>query len=82
MSTIDNHRQLLQLVHEYVKLNLSLELKPTLDKTIEVRKVLSDIRRCASTRREEVMEVQRERRAYLDTLKGNSDLTEAQDQDD
>jgi hypothetical protein len=82
MSTNDNHRQLLQLVHEYVKLNLSLELKPTLDKTIEVRKVLSDIRRCASTRREEVMEVQRERRAYLDTLKGNSDLTEAQDQDD
>jgi len=82
MSTNDNHRQLLQLVHEYVKLNLSLELKPTLDKTIEVRKVLSDIRRCASTRREEVMDVQRERRAYLDTLKGNSDLTEAQDQDD
>ena len=82
MSTNDNHRQLLQLVHEYVKLNLSLELKPTLDKTIEVRKVLSDIRRCASTRREEVMNVQRERRAYLDTLKGNSDLTEAQDQDD
>lgn len=82
MSTNDNHRQLLQLVHEYVKLNLSLELKPTLEKTIEVRKVLSDIRRCASTRRDEVMDVQRERRAYLDTLKGNSDLTEAKGKDD
>ncbi len=82
MNENDTHRRLLELAHEYVKANLELELKPTLDRTIIVRRILSDLRRAATLRREEIMNVQRQRREYLDELKGKSNLTEAEDQDD
>jgi hypothetical protein len=78
----DNHGQLLQLVYDYVKANLLLEERPSLAKTIEVRRILSDIRKIAMTRREEVMAVQKQRRAFLDERKGKSNSTEAEDQDD
>jgi hypothetical protein len=78
----DNHGQLLQLVYDYVKANLLLEERPSLNKTIEVRRILSDIRKIAMTRREEVMAVQKQRRAFLDERKGKSNSTEAEDQDD
>lgn len=78
----DTHGRLLQLVYDYVKANLLLEERPSLNKTIEVRKILSDIRKIAMTRRDEVMAVQKQRRAFLDERKGKSDSTEAPDQDD
>lgn len=76
----DQHGQLLQLVYEYIKANLSLEERPSLNKTIEVRKILSDIRKCASIRRDEIMAVQKQRRAFLDERKGKSNSEEADDQ--
>ena len=78
----DNHGQLLQLVYDYVKANLLLEERPSLAKTIEVRRILSDIRKIAMTRREEVMAVQKQRRAFLDERKGKSDSIEAEGTDD
>jgi hypothetical protein len=78
----DNHGQLLQLVYDYVKANLLLEERPSLNKTIEVRKILSEIKRCALVRREEVREVQRQRRAFLDERREKSDSIEAEDKDD
>lgn len=81
MNTNDTHRRLLELAHEYVKANLELELKPTLERTIIVRRILSDLRRAATVRREEIMNVQRQRREYLDELKGKSNSEEAEDQD-
>jgi hypothetical protein len=78
----DNHGRLLQLVYDYIKANLLLEERPSLNKTIEVRKILSDIKRCALVRREEVMAVQKQRRAFLDERKGKSDSTEAEGTDD
>ena len=78
----DNHGQLLQLVYDYVKANLLLEERPSLNKTIEVRRILSDIRKIAMTRREEVMAVQKQRRAFLDERKGKSNSTEAEGTDD
>jgi hypothetical protein len=81
MDDKDTHRQLLQLVYEYVKANISLEARPALHKTVEVRRLLSEIRRAAFERRKEVMEIQKDRRAELDELKGKSDSTEADDQD-
>lgn len=78
----DKHGQLLQLVYDYVKANLLLEERPSLNKTIEVRRILSDIRKIAMTRREEVMAVQKQRRAFLDERKGKSDSTEAEGTDD
>ncbi len=81
MNSNDAHRRLLELAHEYVKTNLELELKPTLERTILVRRILSDLRRAATLRREEIMDMQRQRREYLDELKGKSNLEEAGDQD-
>jgi hypothetical protein len=78
----DNHGQLLQLVYDYVKANLLLEERPSLNKTIEVRRILSDIRKIAMTRREEVMAVQKQRRAFLDERKGKPNSTEASGTDD
>jgi hypothetical protein len=78
----DNHGQLLQLVYDYVKANLLLEERPSLAKTIEVRRILSDIRKISMTRREEVMAVQKQRRAFLDERKGKSNSTEAEGTDD
>ena len=78
----DNHGQLLQLVYDYIKANLLLEERPSLAKTIEVRRILSDIRKIAMTRREEVMAVQKQRRAFLDERKGKSNSTEAEGTDD
>lgn len=77
----DQHGQLLQLVYDYIKANLLLEKKPSLDKTIEVRRILSDIRKCATVRRDEVMEIQKQRRAFLDERKGKPNSTEDPDQD-
>lgn len=80
MEERDQHGRLLQLVYDYIKANLILESKPSLDKTIEVRKLLSEIKRCALVRREEVMVVQKQRRAFLDERKGKPNSTEAPDQ--
>lgn len=77
----DTHGQLLQLVYDYIKANLILESRPSLDKTIEVRRILSDIKKCATVRREQVMAVQKQRRAFLDERKGKPNSTEAPDQD-
>ena len=77
----DTHGQLLQLVYDYVKLNLLLESKPSLNKTIELRKILSDIRRVATKRRAEVMEIQKNRRAEIDEKKGKSKPSKADEQD-
>lgn len=82
MDKNDTHRQLLQLVYEYVKANILLEQKVSLNKTIEVRRLLSEIRRCATQRRKEIMDVQVERKKQLDIQKGRSNSEEADDQDD
>jgi hypothetical protein len=78
----DNHGRLLQLVYDYINANLLLEDRPSITKTIEVRKILSEIKRCALVRREEVREVQRQRRAFLDERREKSDSIEAEDKDD
>jgi hypothetical protein len=78
----DTHGQLLQLVYEYIKLNLKMEVKPSLEKTVEVRKLLSDIRRAASIRRDEVMLVQKHRKEFLNNRRGKSDSIEAEGTDD
>lgn len=76
----DQHGQLLQLVYDYIKANLILESRPSLDKTIEVRRILSDIKKCATVRREQVMAIQKQRRAFLDQRKSKPNSTEATDQ--
>jgi hypothetical protein len=62
MTQNDTHRQLLQLVHAYVRLNLNIEEKATFQKYIELRQLLSEIRRVATVRRAEVLEKAKDRR--------------------
>lgn len=61
MNDEDTHRQLLQLFYDYVKLNIVWENKPSHRKGINVRKVLSEIRRVAKIRRGEIMVVREAR---------------------
>jgi hypothetical protein len=82
MNKDDTHRQMLHLVYEYVKANIALEERVSLNKTIEVRRLLSEIRRCASLRRKEIMDIQIERKKQLDIQKGRSISEEADDQID
>jgi hypothetical protein len=78
----DAHGQLLHLVYEYIKTNLKMEARPSLEKTIEVRKLLSDIKKVASIRRDEVMLVQKKRKEFLNKRRGKSNSPEADKADD
>ncbi len=68
----DTHRQLLQLFYDYVKLNLVWDNKPSHQKGINSRKVLSEIRRVAKVRRGEIMIVREARPKYKTALSKQS----------
>jgi hypothetical protein len=53
----DTHRKLLEAVYQYVKVNIAWETKETHLAGAESRKILSEIRRLASTRRAEIQDI-------------------------
>lgn len=53
----DTHRQLLQLFYDYVRINLRWEEKQSHLSGMEVRQILSEIRRLARVRRAEIQDV-------------------------
>jgi hypothetical protein len=57
MSEKDTHRKLLEAIHDYVKINMVWEAKQTHTSGVESRRILSEIRRLAIKRREEIQAV-------------------------
>ena len=57
----DAHEELMDLFRAYFKVNQSWEAKQTHSAGMDARKLLSDIRRAASARREEIQAVRAEK---------------------
>jgi hypothetical protein len=57
MNEKDTHRKLLEAVHDYVKINMVWEAKETHSAGMESRRILSEIRRLAIKRRDEIQQV-------------------------
>jgi hypothetical protein len=57
MSEKDTHRKLLEALRDYVKINMVWEAKETHTAGVEARRILSEIRRLAIKRRDEIQQV-------------------------
>ena len=78
----DVHRKLIKAFQEYYNLNREWENKETHTAGIKARQILSDIRRLASARREEIQAVRvtkpktKSPKYRQSLLKGNGDQTD------
>lgn len=71
------HEELLELMHQYFSMNLHWEGKRTHTSGIELRRLLSDIRRLCSERRLEIQAI-REQKPKLKSPKYRNSISKAQ----